>query len=415
MLFRSETVEATWDTWMYYASGKYYQYYLITENSPGEGFGVAVSEDGVHFRDYGKQLDPSPQMTFYLGTGSVWKPLDYTDGYLCNYSEWRMHGKERRQQIFFARSDDLIHWQKCDEKYSLQIDSRYYSTEESKGARWDCINTLRMPNGYYGYWTAKPHGRIGVGFGKSTDGLNWTALPPPVVEDCFDGREIESGSVTLHNGVCYMLVGCYSGCSDVVIMTAPGPEGPFFKQRRSASIFANQERMHGYFARFFDSPEGTLVNFHVLLREENAWQRPYTYLAPLKLVDFDEEGILRLRWWHGNDRLIGSACDEVLSACLVNAVIRPDDELMLELESGDALRLCVNTHGVAELKAGADMLARVERGLDLCGELHVKLLVRDTMLEWYLNDWYMFCYTLPAKVGRIAGCGTISYHQLDFD
>lgn len=32
----------TWDTWMYFYENKYYLYYLITNNSGGEGFGVAV-------------------------------------------------------------------------------------------------------------------------------------------------------------------------------------------------------------------------------------------------------------------------------------------------------------------------------------------------------------------------------------
>jgi hypothetical protein len=47
MIFRSDRVKAQRDTWAYYHQGTYYLYYLITEDSPGEGFGVATSEDGV--------------------------------------------------------------------------------------------------------------------------------------------------------------------------------------------------------------------------------------------------------------------------------------------------------------------------------------------------------------------------------
>lgn len=46
MIFKSEEVAAQWDTWAYYHEGTYYLYYLITEYSPGEGFGVATSKDG---------------------------------------------------------------------------------------------------------------------------------------------------------------------------------------------------------------------------------------------------------------------------------------------------------------------------------------------------------------------------------
>ena len=47
MIFNSKKYNATWDTWMYYHDNTFYLYYLITENSPGEGFGVATSKDGI--------------------------------------------------------------------------------------------------------------------------------------------------------------------------------------------------------------------------------------------------------------------------------------------------------------------------------------------------------------------------------
>ena len=37
MFFKSEGVDAHWDTWMYFHEGTYYLFYLITDYSPGEG------------------------------------------------------------------------------------------------------------------------------------------------------------------------------------------------------------------------------------------------------------------------------------------------------------------------------------------------------------------------------------------
>jgi hypothetical protein len=89
MIFRSDRAKAQWDTWAYSHQGTYYLYYLITEDSPGEGFGVATSMDGVHWYDQSWALRASEQMVRYLGTGAVWKSADFeeTGRFICNYSE----------------------------------------------------------------------------------------------------------------------------------------------------------------------------------------------------------------------------------------------------------------------------------------------------------------------------------------
>lgn len=76
MIFRSGHASAQWDTWCYFYNETYYLYYLITEHSPGEGFGVAMSTDGVHWTDHGWAIRASDRMVHYLGTGSVWKAVD---------------------------------------------------------------------------------------------------------------------------------------------------------------------------------------------------------------------------------------------------------------------------------------------------------------------------------------------------
>ena len=86
MLFRSETIAKTWDTWMVYHEGIYFLYYLTSERAPGDGFGVATSENGIKWHDHGRVLEPSDKMVRYLGTGSVWKGADFaeTGRFLCN-------------------------------------------------------------------------------------------------------------------------------------------------------------------------------------------------------------------------------------------------------------------------------------------------------------------------------------------
>ena len=53
LMFHSRAVTKEWDTWVFAENGTYYAYYLVTEVSYGEGFGVATSTDGFNFTDHG--------------------------------------------------------------------------------------------------------------------------------------------------------------------------------------------------------------------------------------------------------------------------------------------------------------------------------------------------------------------------
>ena len=99
MIFKSEQVAAQWDTWCYHHAGTWYLYYLITESSAGEGFGVATSADGVHWEDHGWAIRASDDMVRYLGTGSVWRDPAADGRFLCNYSEWRPDDEGEPRQL----------------------------------------------------------------------------------------------------------------------------------------------------------------------------------------------------------------------------------------------------------------------------------------------------------------------------
>lgn len=98
-----------------------------------------------------------------MGTGSVWRAADFasTGRYVVNWSQ----NRAGTQNISFATSTDLIHWE-GDESMRFDIDARFYNTHASTGVRWDCIYTIPATgrpdhrDGYprHGYWTATPHG-----------------------------------------------------------------------------------------------------------------------------------------------------------------------------------------------------------------------------------------------------------------
>ena len=247
MLFTSKFTARTWDTWLYYHAGIMYLYYLITEEGARAGFGLATSTDGVHWKDHGWVLHASEGMQRYLGTGSVWKDPDFarTGRFLCNYSEWRLEGKAFIQYIFFAWSDDLLHWHKYEELPAFGPDEVFYKHAE-EDARWDCIWAVPRPEGgFYGYWTATPHASPGFGFGHSPDGVDWKALEPPRIEwgETEPFRAIEVGAVHQFNGLYYAMLGDYTpGKSGMYTFLAGSPTGPFRPVPRNFALLLGRAR-----------------------------------------------------------------------------------------------------------------------------------------------------------------------------
>ena len=245
MIFKSDIVEAQWDTWCYYYEGTYYLYYLITERSPGEGFGVATSKDGVHWEDHGWAIRESDKNLQYLGTGAVWKAPDFekTGRFICNYSEHRKEANGKiTQNILFAWSTDLLHWNKFGDEYIFKVDDRFYD----KYGRWDCIfPMLRTEGGYWGTWTATAHpeneikGIVGIGY--SEDGVTWTALKPPLVEPGVG----ESGAFYKFGDRIYAMFGAGGAMWGYV---ADKVTGPYIRVEKNALLL---QRGHTYFSRYF--------------------------------------------------------------------------------------------------------------------------------------------------------------------
>ena len=270
-----------WDTWLYYLNGKYYMYYIAGPGGKWDAHEIAVSPDGVHWDFYGIALQPRAG-TAWIGTGHVWKSpgFDRNGLWNLNYSEW--FGD--RQDIMFATSPDLLHWTRVDENFRFVQDTSWY---KAKG-RWDCIDVVHGEDGWlYGYFTADPdsdkvsYPHCGFGFARSRDGIRWEALPP--VRGNMSG---EFGGIQRFGNKYYITM------SEGRIGVGDSPQGPFWGQKKNHNIFGGSI----YFPRFFHTaPEGPLMN--------HFYTGGRVYAAPLKAVEIDSEGTLRLVWWRGNDKL----------------------------------------------------------------------------------------------------------------
>ncbi|MBN1579433.1 MAG: hypothetical protein JXA89_01930 [Anaerolineae bacterium] len=436
MLFKSDAVSATWDTWMVYYDGVYYLYYIISGKSIGEGFGVATSVDGVRWNDHGQALGPSEKMVDYLGTGSVWQDPDFanTGRFFCNYSEWRVEGDQHIQNIFFAWSQDLIRWHKFGDDMMFKVDERFYAKIDETARqpwqrpRWDGIAVIPRPaGGYYGYWTATPKDFLGFGFGESLDGIHWHAQQPPRIEwgNIPEFYFIEVGAVHKFGDRYYAMLADYADphCG-MFAFVSDSPHGPFRPSTRNLDLLRNQSRMHAYFARFLDAPDGVLVNHHTLSGEHDAHGNSISYFAPLKKAEVMDE-VLYLTWWTGNNGLKSRKIEQHMSGdrvlrfepdrgIVLEGVMEPPGRLSIGSSDGTGIEIRVNEKGIVEIGT-TDLGGTVfdcqecidrETTFGTCPQF--RLLLRHNMLEFYLDDLFIQCYTMEKPPSGEVSCQSAS-------
>lgn len=408
---KSEETGNMWDTWLYLHEGTYYLYYLAKSGPKWDNISMATSPDGVNWKEIGRVLSKGEGVT-WMGTGSTWKSPNFeTDGkFQINFSEW----KGPRQTIFFAESDDLIHWNRLGDEYEFTQDERWYEPE----GRWDCIWTIERPGGgLYGYWTAtpKPETEGRFGFGETMDGVTWKALKPPKVYGVGGG---EVGAIEKIGDKYYMMFGT-GGL--MVTLIAERPEGPFHAAKKNFHLLSG----HTYFSRFFPTPDGVLVNHHSIARDGQV------YFGTLKQTVFDDEDTMRLAWWKGNEKMkhepvevelpsssqsndkqivmLENRFDVDKGVILEGTLILSEDNgspsngLYIECGEGQGSAILIDANGVANLGlmqadgSGFESEKQANRKMSFGKQTSFRLLLEHSLLEFYLNDILIECFSLPTK------------------
>lgn len=445
MVYQPILVPGMGDQWLYYHEGVHHLYHLY-EQPAGSLYGVylATSKDGVHFQESGPVIEKK-QDAVWLGSGTVWRS---GDKYMMNFSESRAH-----QSICFAESDDLIHWRRLGDEYTSNPDPRWYEV-----GRWDCIWPMpREEGGFWGYLSANPWRRSdahpngltyrSTGMLESEDGIRWTAIAPPVFEwgNIPELENVEIGAVRRFKDQYYMLVqtwGPYAGGS-YLGATAPGvytfigdtPKGPFRPDTGAYRLLGNTHTRSTHFVRFYEIPDAVLANHFLFTRSLKAW------LAPLKKAVVDQAGHLRLEYWRGNEAMKGKPVPVAPPVPLTvdgsrGIAVFPLDarvdisngvvlEGTLELQTTEGTpgrcglyieetakrgtAVMVGTDGKSQLGdlTLEDALSFepediVDAGITPRREHTFRLLSRQYMLEFYVDDRLIQCYSIPERAtGRI--------------
>lgn len=476
MIFTPPTLSSLWDTWLYYQDGVHYLFYLASTrlDRPWDAIGLAISDDGVHFEDHGKIIHKAEDARF-LGAGHTWRA---GDTYYFNFSEERNGTLE----IFFAESDDLVHWRRIPTEESVsRMDPRWYADgTEFSDQRWDNIWVIDDgEGGYYGYVTAvAKDGPVGLrgtcASVTSPDGRHFTT-GAPVIEPGTWGDKLEIGGVEKIDGRYYMFASqaeiplglrwtSHHGqaAGGVYVLRADQKEGPFELDPRQAPVLVSAPEHYTYFSRFYPCGDEMLSCHHAItpVRDIVSQEpKPGTYLAPLKKVRIDE-GILSYHWWPGNEALKGRELPTGLDLAEGRGLSAPPDvtptsatfdtsaggqveiPVQYDLVKGVVLEATITAtpHPGAPI-SGAGLL--IEHGGPWRGSLGLadtrgvfsvgsyngyafhdwdskavapsgpaqrwRLLIRGTLVEYYLDDAFVQAFTLPqAPSGRLVLVGESS-------
>ena len=334
MIFRPVDTKL-WDTFILPHEGRFYLFYNQIERSPDKplGYGLAISEDLIHWQDRGTILEGILGKTG-LGSGMVWRA---GGKWMLNYSQV---GKEGAQRIFFAESDDLLTWRLLPEENVCAPDPRWYESTKataSTSARWDSIWVIPQEDGtFLGTLTAAskdgPAGANGVvGLVSSKDGIHWKA-EPPASESCgmawaeaigyvqFGPRHyvfVISGS---HQGVrfdpVYTTVGQGGG---VYLMMSDNVRGPYRLVEGDPLLFGGRNDPaipFGYCPvwclRTTPSPvDGQILVYHHWMPRadvSDAW------LGTIKILQEAAPGKLLIKYWPGNEKLKGKKVFDLKTA-----------------------------------------------------------------------------------------------------
>jgi hypothetical protein len=260
---------------------------------------LAESDDGVHWHDVGPVIEDADLRIYAQGIHKV------GDTFILNHGSFDHAGNQNT--LKFYQSEDLYHWRYMGEESDLTT----LKLDPSGKLRLDHMYVVFHDDVYYGY-------AVGVrGFLKSADGYRWEFLDnkidfngmPPTTSWPYEWGPFEVGGCREVNGIFYYLGGGgtnylgrqgYSTCC----LKSTSPEGPFVPDPQAYRFSGNSGRWVSIWARFAVFCPAPLITSY--LQEGFSYEMGATWMPPLKLAAADKFGHLRMLYWNGNDRLIGS-------------------------------------------------------------------------------------------------------------
>ena len=218
----------------------------------------------------------------------------------------------------------------------------------------------------------------------------------------------------------------YITMSEGRVGVGKSPQGPFRRQEKNHNVFGGNI----YFPRFFHTaPDGPLMN--------HFYKDGPVYAAPLKAIDVDHEGVLRLIWWPGNEKLKAAGIpvrilssdgpirwlkgvDDVNQTVIIEGTARLPEAGRagpalrgLVIDRGDGTAECLSFDRtqtlMGEVRLDAQPMKmtvrqRASRDLDFGRDQRFRVLLNRDMMEVYVNEYL----TILARVKNTGRLGLLT-------
>lgn len=310
------------------------EYFLIYDNFnvPNGPACLMTSKDGVHWKEEGAILYPDADHD----DGCIECPdlRQFTPGgpFVLSYDA-KPKGRDHHVRRF-AVSDDLRHWKKV-AGLEFAADPRFYKPSPF----YNQYSITNPDGGWFAVLNAAPKDFMGLGLGRSADGLHWECLPPLRVTGVPDqqfGRAgpackaVETSGIMRQGGWHFIFGGCPFAGADV-ILASRDIAGPYAPAAKNAIHLRGPQ----VFQRLYHLPEGQLSMPMIWAQRE---RRCY-HVAPFRSV-FTDDGSLWFKWWKGNDALKARSLPATLAGTpagpgglrMLAQTFSPADGVVLEAE-----------------------------------------------------------------------------------
>ncbi len=287
------------DNCMVYENGTYYLYSMYCKENSDRfcNIWLARSADGVHFEDYGCVVEDFPDL--------IWAMKVYRgkDAFYMNSGSFTADG--RQGVLKFWKSADLLHWE-----YQPDLDVTAPDAER-EGTRLDCMNVVEQNGKYYGYATGQNS------FLTSDDGAHFITNPAQINCDPFPPYNtayggFEVADCILFDGTFYLFCGGFGHLGmqgyGVYLYKSETPCGPFTANLPYYRINGTSCRWVNMWERCFQKDGEYLA--HNYMYNGHHYEQGDVFLPPIKRLAKSGER-LYLKWWEGNDALIGDKLAEV--------------------------------------------------------------------------------------------------------
>lgn len=281
------------DNTIFYHNGRFYLFsmYKKENSSIFNNVWLAISDDGVNFKDYGCVVENFPK--------PIWAMYVYKvdDGFMMNSGSFGDDGAQSVLKFWYSKN--LINWE-----YMPDLDV-VSPIIEGKNMRLDCMYVINENDRYYGYATGQ------FGFLTSLDGKHWQTHKTNIDYSPFPEYNIALGGFEIADckkiqDKYYLFCGGFGHLGNngygVYIYESDTPDGIFKPHLPNYRINGTSKRWVNMWERFFEK-DGEMLTCNYMY-DGYSYENGTVWLPPIKKLAKNDMG-LHLEWWEENEKLRG--------------------------------------------------------------------------------------------------------------